>query len=51
LKDALLGAASELGFLEEVTLLDDDGQPTEVVKMVKTGKDGMQGYRSLRSRC
>jgi hypothetical protein len=44
LKDALLNAASELGFLDEVTLLDDDGQPTEVIKMVKTGKDGMQGY-------
>jgi len=44
LKDALLGAASELGFLEEITLLDDDGQPTGIIKLKKTGVDGMQGY-------
>jgi hypothetical protein len=27
-----------------VTLLDDDGKPTGVIKVVKTGVDGMQGY-------
>jgi len=36
LKDALLDAASALGFPEEVTLLDDDGKPTGVIKMMKT---------------
>lgn len=44
LKDALLNAASELGFPEEVTLLDDDGKPTGVIKLRKTGVDGMTGY-------
>jgi hypothetical protein len=44
LKDALLDAATELGFPEEVTLLDDDGRPTGVIKMTKTGIDGLQGY-------
>jgi hypothetical protein len=44
LKDALLDAAAALGFLEEVTLLDDDGRPTDVIKLVKTGVDGMTGY-------
>ena len=44
LKDALLDAASELGFPEEVTLLDDDGRPTGVIRLKKTGLDGMQGY-------
>jgi hypothetical protein len=28
----------------EVTLLDDDGVPTDIIKLKKTGKDGMQGY-------
>jgi hypothetical protein len=36
LKYALLDAASELGFPEEVTLLDDDGRPTGVIRLKKT---------------
>jgi hypothetical protein len=44
LKDALLDAAAALGFPEEVTLVDDDGQPTGVIKFRKTGIDGMTGY-------
>jgi hypothetical protein len=39
-----LDAASAVGFPEEITLLDDDGKPTEIIKLKKTGKDGMQGY-------
>jgi hypothetical protein len=44
LKDALLNAASELGFLEEIMLIDDDGKETGIIKLKKTGVDGMQGY-------
>jgi hypothetical protein len=44
LKDALLDAASALGFPEEITLVDDDGKPTGVIKLKKTGVDGMTGY-------
>jgi hypothetical protein len=44
LKDALLDAALALGFPKEVAELDDDNNPTGVIKMLKTGVDGMQGY-------
>jgi hypothetical protein len=44
LKDALLDAATAVGFPEEITLLDDAGTPTDIIKLKKTGKDGTQGY-------
>jgi hypothetical protein len=49
LKDALLDAATAVGFPMEVTLLDDDGVPTDIIKLKKTGKDGMQGDKTALS--
>ena len=44
LKDALLIAASELGEIRHIKVLDADGKPTGEIEYEYTGHDGLVGY-------
>ena len=44
LKDAILESASLLGYLKEVPVVDDKGEPTGKVELVHNGEGGMVGY-------
>ena len=44
LKDAMLIAADQVGEIEVVKVLDDDGQPTGEIKYEYSGVDGLIGY-------
>jgi len=44
LKEELLGAADDVGEIEETPILDKDGKPTDYTIKRATGKDGLRGY-------
>jgi hypothetical protein len=44
LKDALLIAATELGEIKHIKVLDADGQPTGEIEYQYTGHEGLVGY-------
>jgi hypothetical protein len=44
LKDAMLLAADQVGEIEVIKVLDDDGQPTGEIKYEYSGIDGLVGY-------
>ena len=44
LKDAMLLAADQVGEIEVIKVLDDDGKPTGEIKYEYSGVDGLTGY-------
>jgi hypothetical protein len=44
MKEALLGAATAVGFIHEDDVLDENGKPTGATKMSWNGDGGLQGY-------
>lgn len=44
LKDDTLGAAEDVGMIEEHKIVDKDGKETGGTRLLATGKDGRRGY-------